>query len=226
MRCRRTPGGSRCSACATARAALVLCAAAPISDPETDRLVNHLIHRIEEVSDGRFGCVAGIGPTVTGLSAAWSSHHRAQLACRAAGSVAPGPVVHWSDLGAHGVLLRLPAAELRLDAVPDELQRLLAVDRDRRLAETLRAYLDAGGSGPAASAALHIHRTTLYYRLERITELTGLDLADGRTRLALHARPPASRSHRARLSTTGGNAVLISQPAAVVTGGTHRRSFG
>jgi DNA-binding PucR family transcriptional regulator len=60
------------------------------------------------------------------------------------------------------------------------------VDPDRHLARTLRVYLDHGCNGPAASAALHIHRTTLYYRLGRIRELTGLDLDDGRIRLTLH----------------------------------------
>jgi DNA-binding PucR family transcriptional regulator len=33
---------------------------------------------------------------------------------------------------------------------------------------------------------LSIHRTTLYYRLGRITELTGMDLRDGGERLAVH----------------------------------------
>ena len=31
-----------------------------------------------------------------------------------------------------------------------------------------------------------IHRSTLYYRLDRIRELTGRDLRDGRTRRELH----------------------------------------
>ncbi|MEV6489526.1 helix-turn-helix domain-containing protein [Actinoplanes sp. NPDC051633] len=31
-----------------------------------------------------------------------------------------------------------------------------------------------------------MHRTTLYYRLRQVRELTGLDLDDGRTRLTLH----------------------------------------
>ena len=60
------------------------------------------------------------------------------------------------------------------------------MDPERQLVRTLRVYLDHGCNGPAASAALHIHRTTLYYRLGRIRELTGLDLDDGRTRLTLH----------------------------------------
>jgi DNA-binding PucR family transcriptional regulator len=34
--------------------------------------------------------------------------------------------------------------------------------------------------------ALNVHRTSLYYRLGRFTELTGLDLADGGQRLAVH----------------------------------------
>jgi DNA-binding PucR family transcriptional regulator len=33
---------------------------------------------------------------------------------------------------------------------------------------------------------MHIHRTTLYYRLDRIREITGLDIDDGDVRLHLH----------------------------------------
>ncbi|GAA4690414.1 helix-turn-helix domain-containing protein [Phytohabitans rumicis] len=166
--------------------ALVLCTSSPATEHDVDRFAAQLIHRVEDVSDGRFTCVAGIGSAVAGLSAAWSSYRQARLACRAAGQLLPSPVVRWSELGTLGILLRLPPEELRIEMLPDELRRLLAVDRNRRLTATLRAYLDTGGSGPAASVALHIHRTTLYYRLDRIAELTGLDLSDGRTRLTLH----------------------------------------
>jgi DNA-binding PucR family transcriptional regulator len=38
----------------------------------------------------------------------------------------------------------------------------------------------------AAAERLHLHRTSLYYRLGRIAELTGRDLADGGARLELH----------------------------------------
>jgi hypothetical protein len=55
------------------------------------------------------------------------------------------------------------------------------------LAATAEAYLDAAGSVARTAAALGIHRQTLYYRLGRITALTGLDLADGDTRLLVHA---------------------------------------
>ncbi|MFJ4621561.1 helix-turn-helix domain-containing protein [Streptomyces sp. NPDC088812] len=43
------------------------------------------------------------------------------------------------------------------------------------------------GEVAAAGRELHVHRTTLYYRLDRISELTGADLRSGpaRTDLAL-----------------------------------------
>lgn len=61
---------------------------------------------------------------------------------------------------------------------------------------TLAAYLDAFGDINAASAALGIHRTTLRYRLRRITELALIDIDDPSERLlcALLLRAPAGRN--------------------------------
>ncbi len=49
---------------------------------------------------------------------------------------------------------------------------------------TLRAVLDHGTGGEAASA-LGIHRNTLAYRVRNLEALTGWDLADPDLRLAL-----------------------------------------
>jgi sugar diacid utilization regulator len=54
-----------------------------------------------------------------------------------------------------------------------------------RLAETLRAYLDAFGDVNLAAERLGIHHNTLRYRLERVREIPGLDLTDPELRLAL-----------------------------------------
>jgi DNA-binding PucR family transcriptional regulator len=94
--------------------------------------------------------------------------------------------VFWDELGAYASLLRIPQGGRARHALPSELLRLLAIDSDGQLTSTIHAYLDHGGSSSEAAEALHIHRTTLYYRLGRVQELAGLDLADGRTRLALH----------------------------------------
>ena len=67
-------------------------------------------------------------------------------------------------------------------------------------------WLDRAGSPQRAAAALCIHRQTLYYRLGRIAELTGLDLADGADRLLLHLGVRAARlADRPSTLAPGGN---------------------
>ena len=51
---------------------------------------------------------------------------------------------------------------------------------------TARTVLDLGGDIGRAAEVLHVHRTTLYYRLERIEALTGVNLRTGEGRDDLH----------------------------------------
>jgi len=95
-------------------------------------------------------------------------------------------VVRHDDLGPYAVLMQLPESALDVDALPGPLRSLLAADPSRTLTTTLLTYLDHAGNSPRTAEALHIHRTSLYYRLGRIREITGADLDDGRTRLTLH----------------------------------------
>ncbi|SCX60865.1 PucR C-terminal helix-turn-helix domain-containing protein [Klenkia marina] len=98
------------------------------------------------------------------------------------------PVASWAELGAWRQVVLLPGPDPAFAA-------LLA---DPVLARTAEVWLDRAGSPRRAAAELVVHRQTLYYRLGRIAELTGLDLADGGDRLALHL---ALRS--ARLDAAG-----------------------
>ena len=51
--------------------------------------------------------------------------------------------------------------------------------------KTLETYLDAGGNSVQTADALHIHRSTLNYRLARIKEICDVDLSSPSTRLNL-----------------------------------------
>ena len=46
-----------------------------------------------------------------------------------------------------------------------------------RLLETLETYMRCNGNLPEAAGLLHVHKQTVRYRLRRIAELTGLDVA-------------------------------------------------
>ena len=62
----------------------------------------------------------------------------------------------------------------------------LIAERRTPLAASLLAYLEREGDVNATSDALNVHRTTLYYRLERAKELLGEE-PTGQARFAIHA---------------------------------------
>jgi hypothetical protein len=65
--------------------------------------------------------------------------------------------------------------------------------KNSELVMTLSDYLECGGNYDESATALHIHRSTLRYRLARIAELTGYDLRNVDTRFNLHAATRAWR---------------------------------
>jgi DNA-binding PucR family transcriptional regulator len=64
-------------------------------------------------------------------------------------------------------------------------EALAVLDRGDLLT-TARALFDAGGDVARSAEQLHIHRTTLYYRIERIEAITGVNLKTGADRDDLH----------------------------------------
>lgn len=77
---------------------------------------------------------------------------------------------------------RLPA----LCYCDSNVRRLLTLDDSKvDFCETLRVYLEHDRNLLHAAASLHIHRTTLFYRLNRIRELLDVDLDDFAVRLRI-----------------------------------------
>ncbi|WP_228447373.1 PucR family transcriptional regulator [Streptomyces paludis] len=97
-----------------------------------------------------------------------------------------GPVAQWTAIGPYRLLTALPRT-------PDPTVRTLLTPTHTELAHTAEVFLDHAGQAGRTAAALGIHRQTLYYRLSRIEQLTGLDLANGEDRLLLHMALKAAR---------------------------------
>ena len=76
------------------------------------------------------------------------------------------------------------------------LDSLLAYEGSGDLVKTLEVFFEHNGNLSQAAEALYIHRNTLIYRMERIAEITGLDLDNTETRLAVQL---ALRIHRMRV---------------------------
>jgi sugar diacid utilization regulator len=132
--------------------------------------------------------VAGIGEPVKDLADFYRSYQQAERAARMSRLADGfGRVTPFDRLGVYGLLSRIPPEELTVHALPPGLRRLLeAGAKGEQLADTLEAFLEHAGDVQAAAEKLFIHRTTLYYRLQRIEEYTGAQLALGEDRLALH----------------------------------------
>ena len=100
----------------------------------------------------------------------------------------PPGLIAFENLGLYRLLATPEGRREARAFVEDWLGSLLAYDSERQadLVHTLGAYLDHGGNYDDTAAALHIHRSTLRYRLQRIRELSGHDLTHADTRLNLH----------------------------------------
>ena len=89
----------------------------------------------------------------------------------------------WDGLGAWRLIVEAPE-DVTVAAVHPGATILAAQPRNDLLM-TARLLVDVGGDVSTAAQALHVHRTTIYYRLERIKELTGVDMQDGLARTNL-----------------------------------------
>jgi PucR family transcriptional regulator, purine catabolism regulatory protein len=108
----------------------------------------------------------------------------------AEGGAQEGPLA-FEQTGAYRLLLSTMSEN------PLELQRfyaetvepLVAYDEqyETDLVRTLGTFLDADGNVAGTAQRLFTHRHTIYYRLERVRELSGLDVgsSDGREKLSL-----------------------------------------
>jgi sugar diacid utilization regulator len=115
----------------------------------------------------------------------------ALLAANVAQGSGDGASLAFEQTGAYRLLLSAMSEN------PSELQRfyaetvepLVAYDEqyETELVRTLEAFLEADGNVAGTAQRLFTHRHTIYYRLERVRELSGHDVSssDGREKLSL-----------------------------------------
>jgi len=104
-------------------------------------------------------------------------------------------VLAFGDLGVYRLLIRLRETPELWSFYRETLANLAEYDKRQHsdLIKTLEAYFNNLGNLRATSEALHVHRNTLLYRLERIKEISGMDLDNAEEHFALWL---AVRVHR------------------------------
>ncbi|MFI5568167.1 PucR family transcriptional regulator [Streptomyces sp. NPDC051740] len=144
---------------------------------------------LERAGSGGPPVAAGIAAPRAGLAELGAAWDEASASARAAlAEPRLGPVARWTSIGPFRLLTALPPGAAR-----DPVVGPLLSPAQAELARTAEVYLDRAGQAGRTAAELGVHRQTLYYRLSRIEQLTGLDLDDGEDRLLLHMALKAAR---------------------------------
>lgn len=122
----------------------------------------------------------GVSATVRSAEGLRGALEEARHARRVA-AARPGPVcaAGHEELASHVLLLPFVPDDVRRAFTARLLDPLHAYDQRHRadLVPTLEAFLDCDGSWTRCAARLHLHVNTLRYRIGRIEQLTGRDLA-------------------------------------------------
>ena len=148
---------------------------------------------LRELQAGLPGCTFAIGRSRIALQAGDLARaaSEALLAANVAEGAPDGAMLAFEQTGAYRLLLSAMSEN------PQELQRfysetvepLVAYDNqyETDLVGTLEAFLEADGNVAGTAQRLFTHRHTIYYRLERVRELSGHDVSssDGREKLSL-----------------------------------------
>ena len=159
-------------------------------EDEASRAADAVVHELTAALPGHTFAIGRSRPAVDPLLLDRAGNE-ALLAANVAEGDPESPVLAFEETGAYRLLL--PA----MSEDPAELQRFYAetveplVVYDEQyatdLVQTVEAFLDADGNVAGTAAKLFTHRHTIRYRLERVRELSGLDVGstDGREKLSL-----------------------------------------
>ena len=131
--------------------------------------------------------VVGVGGHRARFDDALESYREARMAVDAATALSGmDDLVYWARLGVDQIVVKLASMGEQPPVVHAGLRRLLDTPEALPLIETLETYLDVAGNAQVTAERLKLHRTSLYYRLQRVEQLADTDLKNGMERLALH----------------------------------------
>jgi DNA-binding PucR family transcriptional regulator len=130
-----------------------------------------------------------VGIGVSEPSRDLAAAYRQAVACARLGHTAGDgvTVVHADQLGPLRFLLDAPDLAQVRALVAEQLDPLVQHDHHARtdLMSTLRAFIRADGNVAETAKACYVHKNTLRYRVQRVTEVLGRDPSDADAKFEL-----------------------------------------
>ena len=160
------------------------------ADAEVRRVADAVMRELRSSLHG-FTFAVGHSRLATDPVDLYRAGNEALLAANVAEAGEEDSVLAFEDTGAYRLLLPAmsedPAERQRFFS--ETVEPLVTYDEqyETDLVQTLETFLDADGNVAGTASRLFTHRHTIRYRLERVRDLTGLDVSstDGREKLGL-----------------------------------------
>ena len=167
---------------------------------ESARLIAEGIRRQASTEFPNDPLAIGIGRPVDALIGLRDSYREARQALSMARRLASPNALYFGELNVYRLLFQLEHSPELESFCQETIGTLVEYDRAQGtdLVETLSAYFAHKGNLSQTAEALFVHRNTLLYRMERIREISGLDLDNPETRLSIQLALRAYRLLTAR----------------------------
>jgi PucR family transcriptional regulator, purine catabolism regulatory protein len=167
---------------------------------ETARYIADSIRRQASVEFVNDPLAIGIGRPVDALVGLRDSYREARQALFMARRLADPNPLYFGELNVYRLLFQLEYSPELSAFCTEIIGPLVEYDRAQGtdLVETLTAFFAHKANLSQTAEALFVHRNTLLYRMERIKEISGLDLDNPETRLSIQLALRANRLLAAR----------------------------
>jgi purine catabolism regulator len=129
----------------------------------------------------------GIGRSYDEATQLYKSHGQAKLIVENLSKTNSNNIKHYDDLGLYRILAFEGLHSELIEFCSYTIKPLIEYDKinNTELVKTLKIYFECDGNKKKISEKMYMHYNTIIYRLQKIHDITGLDLENGDSRLNL-----------------------------------------
>lgn len=129
----------------------------------------------------------GIGRSYEKVEQLYKSHRQAKLIVESLSNTNMSTIKHYDDLGLYRILAFEGLQGELLEFCSDTIKPLIEYDKinNSELVKTLKVYFQFDGNMKKIAQKMYMHYNTIIYRVQQISDITGLDLENGDSRLNL-----------------------------------------
>ncbi|MEI3607489.1 PucR family transcriptional regulator ligand-binding domain-containing protein [Pseudogracilibacillus sp. SE30717A] len=164
-----------------------ICMILPVENREIKKTCKQIFRKVKDVFGQELDLCAGIGEVYEGPQGIRKSFFQAEQAFKlkkmAKDSI---QIIYYSELGAYRLLGPLIGKPQLNDFYEETIGKLVNQDPKGEFVKTLRVYFANNEALKITASELFIHVNTLKYRMNRIEEITGLNLRKTEDKMNLY----------------------------------------